>query len=1146
MNTLRTLFGPRALSLALSGALLALAASAHAQSFNLGAKFDLLVGGQPTCVTFVDLNGDGKLDMISGLANGSVSVRLGDGAGSYGSTTTYPVPAWVQGMAVGDVNGDGRLDVAATYTSGLVWGVSVLLGDGAGGFGPATNFATGHSPQGIAIVDLNGDGKPDLVVANRGDNTVSALFGNGSGGFVPTTTVAAGNSPSGLAAGDLNGDGIPDLAVANVNGIGIGVFFGDGHGGLSPMSFLATADNPWSVAITDLNGDGKPDLVAACSGLASTVSVLIGNGSGGFAPHVEYPAAAGCWGIAVGDLNGDGNVDAATVNQDVNSASIFLGNGTGGFGARTDYAVETQPFGVTIADVNGDGRPDVATANFLTATASVTLMLNAGSGSYMPHVDYATNSSPRWVALGDFNGDGHPDMATANTGTSNVSVRLGSGGGAFGPKNDFPTGSQPNAVAVGDVNLDGKLDLVVANYGNPSNSVSVLLGNGAGSFGAKVDFAVGAQPQSVAVADLNHDGKPDIVAANGNSNSVSVLLGSGTGTFAAAVGYGTGLNPISVAVDDLNGDGIPDLVTANYYAPSVSVLIGNGTGTFAAKVDYPVGGQPGSVAIGDVNGDGKPDLVVANSLDNTFSVLLGTGSGTFGARTDYPTGIGDFTAAIGDVNGDGHPDIVTANYTAGSVSVLLGNGSGSTWTRTDYTTGAGTDCVVITDVNGDGRPDVVVTNQSAASGSVLLALELTRTSLNVSPRTVVKGTLLTLTANVAVPSPGSGAPTGTVRFYDGATLVGTAPVTGGNAGVSMFAPYLGDRVLSAVYSGDASFFGNASPAQAVRVVSTASPSLASIRDVGSDQGGRVRVRIRPSPFDIVGSGTPITSYELYRRISSQFGLGADPAAAGHTASSFAAATPASVELLGWDLVGTLPAHGDSAYVLVAPTLADSNASGIHRAVFMVRATTASPSTYFDSPADSGYSVDNLPPAPPAPLVGAYSGGATHLHWAANTEPDIASYHIYRGSSAGFVPGAANRIATLSDTGYVDAGAAGSYYKLSAVDVNGNESAFGLLAPDGTTGVSGAVSVGFALSGVAPNPGRADRMVVAFSLESAAPAQLEVYDVSGRRVASQEVGGFGAGHHTLDLGRGQRLAAGLYMIRLTQAGRVATARAVVVE
>ncbi|HTO92468.1 MAG TPA: T9SS type A sorting domain-containing protein, partial [Candidatus Sulfotelmatobacter sp.] len=154
--------------------------------------------------------------------------------------------------------------------------------------------------------------------------------------------------------------------------------------------------------------------------------------------------------------------------------------------------------------------------------------------------------------------------------------------------------------------------------------------------------------------------------------------------------------------------------------------------------------------------------------------------------------------------------------------------------------------------------------------------------------------------------------------------------------------------------------------------------------------------------------------------------------------------------------------------------------------------------------------------------------------------------VYRGASAGFTPSPGNLIATRSDTGYVDAGAAGGYYKLSAVDVNGNESGFALLTPAGTTAVGGAVSASFALAGLMPNPGRGDRLTVAFSLASAEPARLELYDVSGRRVSARDVGTLGAGYHVIGLAQGHRLAAGLYVMRLTQGARVATVRAAVVE
>ena len=195
---------------------------------------------------------------------------------------------------------------------------------------------------------------------------------------------------------------------------------------------------------------------------------------------------------------------------------------------------------------------------------------------------------------------------------------------------------------------------------------------------------------------------------------------------------------------------------------------------------------------------------------------------------------------------------------------------------------------------------------------------------------------------------------------------------------------------------------------------------------------------------------------------------------------------------------------------------------------------------------AGWSADNLPPAPPAPFVAAYAGGATHLHWGPNGEPDLWYYAVYRGSSASFTPGPSNRIATPGDTGYADVGPAGSYYKLSAVDVNGNESGFALVTPEGTTGVGGERPVAFALEGVRPNPTSGSGLNVALVLPTGAAARLELLDVSGRRVVAREVGSLGVGRHTVNLAEGRRVAPGLYWVRLTQGANQRTTRVAVIQ
>jgi hypothetical protein len=319
-------------------------------------------------------------------------------------------------------------------------------------------------------------------------------------------------------------------------------------------------------------------------------------------------------------------------------------------------------------------------------------------------------------------------------------------------------------------------------------------------------------------------------------------------------------------------------------------------------------------------------------------------------------------------------------------------------------------------------------------------------------------------------------------------------------------------------------------------VDTAVPFVMTIKDIANDQGRSVRLTYSASGFDYLGSGTPIVRYDVFRRIV--------PGLAPATAASPALAQPLNAQVAGWDLVGTSDATTDASYSLVIPTLADSTASGLHRTTLFVRALTVSPGIYFDSPPDSGYSVDNLPPLPPSPFTAAYAGSATHLHWGANAERDLWYYKLYRGGSAGFVPGFGNQIASKSDTGYVDVGPPGSYYKLSAVDVNGNESAYALLTPAGTTEVDDGPAT-FALAHV-PNPVLGGRLTLSFSLPSAERATLELLDVSGRQVARRELESMGAGRHAVTLGDDEPLPAGLYFVRLTQGAQHAMQRLTVLR
>jgi hypothetical protein len=326
--------------------------------------------------------------------------------------------------------------------------------------------------------------------------------------------------------------------------------------------------------------------------------------------------------------------------------------------------------------------------------------------------------------MDDLNHDGRTDIVIASYNPESVTVALSAGGGRFRNGGTYKVGGLARSVAIGDLNGDGKPDLVSANYGvNPPDTISVLLNSAAGRFAARRDYQVGREPAALAVADLNGDDKADLAIASDVTNTVSALFNRGDGTFLPGISYATGRRPVSLAIDDLNGDGQPDLATVNAGVNTVSVLLNRGDGHFEAKQDYHSGRGPRSVAIGDLNDDRKLDLGIANGADNTVSVLLNHGNGSFESKRDYRTGVAPNSVVMGDFNGDGTPDLATANSGPGTVAVLLNRGDGSLRTKLDYV--PEWECcgpMTLGDVNGDRRPDLAVPVNYSRNGSTYLSL----------------------------------------------------------------------------------------------------------------------------------------------------------------------------------------------------------------------------------------------------------------------------------------------------------------------------------------------------------------------------------------------------------------------------------------
>jgi hypothetical protein len=465
------------------------------------------------------------------------------------------------------------------------------------------------------------------------------------------------------------------------------------------------------------------------------------------------------------------------------------------------------------------------------------------------------------IAVADLNGDGRPDLVVADwcgaTGCTSggVAVLLGNGDGTFQAAVPYGSGGlYADWVFVADLRGTGRQDLIVGNCGSVLNNicvgtnggVAVLLGNGDGTFQPAVTYSQIFGVAAVAAADVDGDGKLDLLLATncGTGGSymgcVGVLSGKGDGTFATALTYSSGgYSPGAIAVGDVNGDGKADLVVAHCGtvsgcgAGNVGVLLGNGNGTFAAGVVYGSAGiYPDGVVIADVNGDGKADLVVANS-STSFSVnagdlgvLLGNGDGTFQAAVAYPAGgYGSASVAVVDVNGDGKLDMVVANCssTSGScsgssgtvgVGVLLGNGDGTFQTVVTYGSGGNTPFgLAVADLNGDTKPDILVANCGSANcgtrpGSVGVLMNAsiggTITKLASSANPSMFGQSVTFTATVT--SGFKGTPTGTVTLFDGTTSLGASSLNSG--GVATWTPAslaVGTHSITAKYSGDGNF-----------------------------------------------------------------------------------------------------------------------------------------------------------------------------------------------------------------------------------------------------------------------------------------------------------------------------------------------------
>jgi plastocyanin len=800
------------------------------------------------------------------------TVRVLPAPAAFALQSPIPVGTNPLDIVAADFNKDGILDLAVANRNNNT--VTILLGDGHGNFTPAPGSPISgfNGPNSIAVADFNNDGNLDLVVSNGNDSSgnlsVAILLGNGDGTFGAASTLPVGMHPQAVIAADFNGDGNADLAVTvapNVTPLtaNVKVLRGNGSGGFAgPLSLSTNAPNPTSMAAFDFNQDNKLDLavVNTSSGPGgNSISIFLNNSTPGaisFGSASNFSAGQTPHGITAGmfnDSQGTPTPGIAVPGFGGNTVGVFLADSVGNFtpASGSPFTVGStaapSPFAIVSADFNGDGLLDLAVSNI--GENTVTALMNDGAGSFTSLTTTPSEalSSPRAIAVGDFNDDGEPDLVLANFATNDISILLNNtplfpppppqpathfgiavqSNGPLSPEgNPTTTAGLPVQITVtaydayqrvatgyrGTVQFDSSDPQALPSAGLPANYTFTGADNGIHM------FTVTLKTAGIQTVDLQDAGN---ALVNGRSSDILVNQAAASTFIVSAPTSVSAGNPFNFSVTAMdaygnlatNYSGTVDFSSSDtngcVHLPSPSTLT-NGTGTFTAKL-ITTGSQ--TLTATDMN-----DSSIRGTSN---SINVATGSIHFiVSPSANPAVVGQpISITVSAVN---TCDNVQTGYT-GTVDNFVSTDSFATLLGLPYPFTVG-DNGVHTFTNdltfhSTGMQTVTVRDTfhqfSGTSPVVTVVPASTTVTLAVPPKQFLFRQSITLTATVQVTAPGSGTPTGTVSFFDGAVPLGTSSLSGTQAIFTSSQWKIGKHSFTAVYNGDTNFL--ASPSSAVVV-----------------------------------------------------------------------------------------------------------------------------------------------------------------------------------------------------------------------------------------------------------------------------------------------------------------------------------------